>query len=63
MLSENTEDRVETIFGFCLCVVPLPVILVSYFRSRLGRLSGLEPLKDGIVCCYQHQKRALVLVE
>ena len=63
MLSENTEDRIGTIFGFCLCVVSLLVILISYFRSGLGRLSGLEPLEDGMIYCHQHQKRASVLVK
>ena len=41
----------------------LLVILVTYIRSELGKLSGLELLENGIVCCYQHQKRVLVLVK
>ena len=36
--------------------------LVAYFRSRLGKLSRLNPLESGEVCYYQHWKRISVLV-
>jgi len=39
------------IFGFSLCAVSLLAVLVIYFESELGKLSGLEPLKSGEVYC------------
>ena len=42
MLSKNMEDKTRTIFDFSLCAVSLPAVLVTYFGSGLGELSGLE---------------------
>ena len=47
MLSKNTKDGVKTIFGFSLCITLLLAILVTYFRSGLRELSGLELLESG----------------
>jgi len=38
MLSENTESRVGTTFGFNLCAAPPQVILIIYFEKELGKL-------------------------
>ena len=44
-------------------IISLLVILVIYFKSRLGKLSELELLKSSKVCCYQYWKKMLVLVD
>jgi len=44
------EEGVGTTFGFSLYAVPLQVILVAYFRSKLDELSGLEPPEDSKAC-------------
>ena len=63
MLSENIEDRVRTIFDFSLCTVSLLVVLVAYFESGLEKLNRLRLLENGKICCCQHWKRMLVLVD
>jgi len=50
ILSKNIEDRVKIIFGFSLCNVSLWVVLVTYFRRKLGKLRKLGPLEDGKMC-------------
>ena len=50
VLSGNIESRLKIIFGFSLCVVPLLVTQVTYFRLELGDLEGRKPTEDGKVC-------------
>ena len=42
--------EIETTFGFSLCVVPLQVVPVVYFRRVYGKLRGLRLPEDGEVC-------------
>ena len=42
--------EIETIFGFSLCVVPLQVVPVVYFRRVYGKLRELRPPEGGEVC-------------
>ena len=57
---QEQKDRVRMTFSFSLCAAPL---LVAYFRSGLEKLSRLGLLESGKVCCCQHWKRVLVLVD
>ena len=62
VLSKNIKDKVEMIFGFSLYATSLQVILATYFRSRLGKLSKLGLSEGGKMCYCQYWKRLLVLV-
>ena len=47
---QEHKRQSEITFNFGLCVVPLQVILVTYFRPRNRNLKGGNPLEDGEIC-------------
>ena len=54
------EDKIRITFS--LYTIPLLVTLIIYFKSRLGKLSGLKLLESNRVYHHQYQNRVLVLV-